>query len=1374
MSKDRHLSSPVNQERPYKCTILTPHTFLPPDHSDSLEDDLAEEFAGYLRNRVSIILGAKSYTPHRSGEAFLNMRFDEFEEKFLRYSEYAVFITSGKNAASLDLIYPRMLVFLTIRPTWRSRGIVVYLGPPEGQKVFDPNLFLTKPLIFPMNPEDWESPESPWDILLGGLLPQIPRTPELVRSKHLVEHLPTKIATASTNEKAAASTSQPGSQSPAQTAVPNKSRHAKKSELTAQESIRFSGGSESARFFALSPPSSSFETHRTIFRHSESRHSIQRSFSLDDMCFCTGRSHRKSTHKKSQQKRNSEPVLSTKSKKDLLCIFPPLISGKKKRKGDATLTPVVVETPEVIRVATLKDDTLKSLRKPLESHCLQVQIGDEIPNSRSTPHSTTSASPPKRRTYTLSSGRRTRTQCDSGIVSNYSLVSAELSTSDPNLYPSQQQQIMMTSPQSFFSSSSPSYLDGTFSQWIRHKKQKESPGVFSMRTDSSVEEQRGTELGESLKFADDGNDADVTILSDKSGMCEAEPFRKPGIPPLVNQPPFKEVNAEMRSDSLVLNPDSRASTDSVDDPTQCEDYDNELPYDSKLQREQSSSQKERDDFENKPHAVQLEQRILSDSKNESPDSLSWKVSTANGETTTSKSDLFINELPSAQIPTGPLDSGGSFDRQMISGEHPLTVSDCLQQENTSPAELKILQSYESNWNQGIEDARCAQTSFSEKERNVSLLSPNEVTNTDSGIPEKSCMPEEPIEPSVNASVQAVPHQIAGFKTEEALSSRELVQNEQSESSESDESTIREAQEGSEISSWSKCDPTNQRIKATTKSEDEQSLTAESLRGDTSKTSMLIEASSDSGLLSLGSPDTISLSAATDLSSLNKEELVPSTEESDTINHSSHKLPAVIEKTFGIERQYNITPVQEEAVFASEMTGDHSMTPGESHLGLFPANSTNELSSTEKSLDSGIQSASDTLQKGIKSTSVSITPDTDQDLKGSEKVPTRLKESLNQEAAEIESYVQESQDVIMPLIVAVQARPVSAAIEETPSEDMLTCRNPSEPAGMVEVTDAAVHPTVKKHQESKERVQESVQKLQRESEIPSIQGSIETNVDQRPEPLIIQREGTLNSSSPPVMRSDDGNNLEEKLAGLEQESVDDLLPTAERRSIFVDNTDAVTIFDQGAYEIARDMLKICSPETLRLVRSAAKTYNKDPKFTESSELDQQNFPSTVPVISSTGDAQPSSPVAHQPTFLRKVIPQISVALINLSTAYIPRYISTIYDYSMALVRPEHPDRNLRELTTTVQEAILNHPLGVPIILAGTTLISPWVLRQFPLTIMAICQGAPEVLSQLLENPGNFLTEHFADITEVFHASPTWSAFAIVGSRGIHWRLLRPIS
>ncbi|VDK33384.1 unnamed protein product [Taenia asiatica] len=105
-------------------------------------------------------------------------------------------------------------------------------------------------------------------------------------------------------------------------------------------------------------------------------------------------------------------------------------------------------------------------------------------------------------------------------------------------------------------------------------------------------------------------------------------------------------------------------------------------------------------------------------------------------------------------------------------------------------------------------------------------------------------------------------------------------------------------------------------------------------------------------------------------------------------------------------------------------------------------------------------------------------------------------------------------------------------------------------------------------------------------------------------------------------------------------------------------------------------------------------------------------------------------------------------------------------------PEHPDSHLRELTVTIQEAFLNHPLGVPFLLAGTTLLSPWLLRQLPLTLLATCAAAPDTLRRLLAQPGTFLAGHFADLSEVFHAAPTLTIFAAISGRGVHWRLVRP--
>lgn len=1035
-----------------------------------------------------------------------------------------------------------------------------------------------------------------------------------------------KIGKASTNENAATSASQPDSQSSAHTAAPNKSMQTKKSEQTAQEYITFSERRESTSLFTLYP-SSSF----TTFRQLDSRHPFHHSFSLDDMCFCTGRQHGKSAPKKLKQRRNSEPELPKKSKKDLLCLFPTLKSGKKRRKGDATQTPTVIETPEVIRVVASKHDASKSQRRPLETHCLQVQTGDEIPNSRSAPHSTTSTSPSKRKAYTLSSGRRTRTRYDSGIVSNYSLVSTETSTSYPNLCLNQHVQRHLTAtttPQSFLFSSSPSYLDGTFSKWTQYNKRKVSPGVSSIHTDSSVEEQRGNEMEESLRFVDDENAADITILSDTFGMSEAGSFMKPGIPPLQKQSPFVEVitpaRDEFRSHSLLMNPDSRASTYTVDDPTKPEDYYSELHSDSSFQREMMRRADENLENMIQLHAVHFERRSPNDSRYECSDSLHSKASTTSGESAISKSDLFITESPSIQNPTSSMDSVGSFGLRLIclsaenviSGEHPLMACDSLQK-NTSPTELKKFQIGESNRNQGAEDSRRAQTPFSEKESSFSLPKSSKVSNPDSEILEDSYMLEESIEMTVNAPVQAASYQIIVSQTNEALLRQPLVQNDLDDSSESEESTIRETQENSKIAIWSKCDLPDQQIKAT-KSEERLSLTAESLLNATSKTPTSTEESSDSGLLSIGSPDSTSLSAAIDLSSLHKEEFILHSEVLDSIAHSSQKLSAAMEKTFETEGQYNLTPVHGGAVFDSVMISDHSMALEESHQDFFPATSINELSIMEKSLDSGIQSAANTLQKGMTSTSIPKMADFDQDLNASERDPTRLNELLNQEVSGIESLAQKSQDVssFLPIIVPVQERPESAAVhipqivEEISSENMLNYRSQNEPTRVGEITDAVVQPTVKKQQGSTERIQESVQKLQREHKIPSAQGFTETDIDQmdtKSESLIIQREQTLKSHSMPVVKSIPSSNIEAEVAELEQEADNDPPSPRERRSIFVDNIDAVKSFDKEAYEIVRDMLRSCSPETLRLVRSAVKTYDK---ITESPELDQQNLTSVI--------------------------------------------------------------------------------------------------------------------------------------------------------------------
>ncbi|VUZ50626.1 unnamed protein product [Hymenolepis diminuta] len=1468
-------ASTKESERLYKFTILTPHTFLPPHHSESLEDDLAEEFARYLCGRVRELLGERSYTPHGSGEAFLNIRFDEFEEKFLRHSEYAIFITSGQNAASLDIIYPRMLVFLTIRPTWRNRGMVIYLGPPEGQKVFDPNLFLTNPLIFPLNPGDWDSAEDSWEALLGRLQAQVPLTPEPMKSKQRIELLPIKIASASANENAATSPSYPPCKSAAHIVGPIRTKKAKYSKLSTLKFIQLFERGNSTRLF-VSPLSLSSTTRQSPFRQSpfrqlESRYSIHRSVSADDMCFYTRHSKKKSAtiskKPKEKQRRNSESALSEKSKTDLLCIFSGLRSPKIKRKEGGKQKESVVQTPEVIRIIAPEIEDIGFERKPLHAQCLQVQTGDEILERRFTPYNTISTSPTKRKTNILSSGRRTRTRWDSGIVSNYSLGSTEINTSYPSLYLHHNfQQTTTVSPQSFLSNSSPSYLDGHSSRWAYSSNQKSSHGVSSIHTDSSIEEQRGNDLEGSLKFADEENLADTTILSDKSGLCEISPFIKPGIPPLKNSIYNEEETMLVKIESpllrLIMNPDSNVSTDSAGDPTISQEYFNKLPNDSILKAKEEDY-----DYAIKPQVTQYEQAVPHEITSEVSDSRQENVIE---ERTTHIADFFIRKTADSiqqsepvdiQNPLSSVDSVDSGDHQsifsssetVIYGGHTMS----MEIQNASPIETSTLpakvQKNELDENQECEAVNEDLT----LERNYNLHS-----NRNSEITENVFDSENPIE----IPVTAIPCQPTIFKTEEALLKESIVQLRRNNSSESEEITVRENKPATKPSS---------NLKRESTVDDQSSLELESDSYQISTTEFLpymsrnvvrsFEASRDSGLHSIGSSDITIL----EHSSLCKEGLISNSEELDSLTNSPQKVLTVMEEAPKVNGKYSTSQVPEGMVFATVIIGGHSIPYGQSHQDMCALSSQNEISIMEKSTDSGIHSAVSTLRKSTASTSASVTDDTDQDLDTSE----RISELANQETIEITSHVhQKAQivDEVLPLVTPVREIPVSGAVRYLIGEISPLNKTQSESERKTEVKEAAdiqpiITPTqeipistailgVKKeivpvsqtqneskrltefeeitdvlpiitpvqeipvsaavrdinkeiasvnqalqkplrireaidtqpiiapiqevplfaaffgtHEESplenmdlSERIQDSVHQS---SIAPKVENTyspsyLETDIeliDTSPGLLVIQSR-TRKSSTPST------ESIKEQLTEKGKEIEKELSSSA-------DSFDIEKSYDKRAYEIVSDMLGRCSPETLKLVQTAVLTYDRHPKFDKSIKLDQRNHKQVI--VSTTEDVQLNSEIVQQsPNSLWNVIPQVSVALINLSTAYIPRYISTIYDYSMSLIRPDHPDKNLRQITTSAQEAFLNHPLGMPVLLAGTTLISPWVIRQFPLTIMATCQEAPDVLRRLFENPGNFLAEHLADMSEVFQATPTWSAFAIIGSRGTHWRRLRP--
>lgn len=1402
----------MESERIYKFTILTPHTFLPPDHPDNLEDDLANEFARYLCRRVRELLGSRSYIPQRSGEAFLNMRFDEFEEKFLRHSEYAIFITSGKNAASLDIIYPRMLVFLTIRPTWRSRGMVVYLGPPEGQKLFDPNLFLTKPLLFPLSPDDWISSEYQWEALFGRLQTQVPLTPEPIRTKQLTELLPINISKASTNENAVTSPTFPLYQSAAHIVGPIKSKRAKHDKLSKLKIIRLSERGNSGNLL-FPPPSLSSTTQWSPFRQLESRYSIHRSYSVDDMCFYTKHPKKKSSttskKPKEKQRRNSESVLPKKSKSDFLCILSGLRLPKGKRKEGGKKKEIVAQTPEVIQSISPEIALTEIETNVLHGRCLQVQVEDESLNRKLIPYITMSTSPTKRKTNTLISGSRTRTRWDSGIASNYSLGSSEVSTSNPSLHLHHDlQQAAAASPQFFLSTSSPSYLDGHYPAWSHSRNQQSSHGVASNHVDSSIEAQRGNDLEYSLKFADEENLTDTTILSDKSGMCGTSPFTKPGIPPLKNSMHIEEkitpVIIEPRLFQGIMNPNSELSTFSAGNSTISMEFFKTLPNDYVLQAQEES-------LENaiKPQVTRYEQRTPPEVTSDISDGFKWN---AIKETAINDADFVIkNRAESIQ------------QRTPVDVQNPIRSEDgvesCAHQSVFSSAETVIYEGHTKSMetqNPSLVDSSNHPAKVQKAELNVSQefddvnedqtleRNHNLSSNLNSEITEKVFTPENSLETPANTPAGTGPYQSTDLQIEELLLNESISQLSRNNSLEFEEMTMSENKSvATSLSNLKRESAVDDQSNLKMEGANYRNFTTEYFPHMCRNASRSFEASKDSGLHSIGGTDTTSLGH----SSFDKEGLISQSEVSKT------------------NYECSISQVQKGIVLSAEITGDHSISNEEPHQELYALSSQNEKPIMENLTDSGIHSAVSTLRKSTASTSAFVTDDIDQDLHNPERIP----ELVNQETIEITPHVHQNVqmfDEVLAPVAIIQETLVSAPAEDL-NEEILPVnkfQNGSERETEVEEVSfrqpiitstqeiplsAAVRDgneeilSMNQAQKEHERIKETVD-IQPIQEVPVIavffgkhdedplkridfkeeiqdlinQSEAASKVKNTCPHLDLEKEsGIIDESSKdltPLSLPPSQESIKEQILETEQKVEKELSsPTKKRYRFDVEKSNTVDLCDKEAYEIVRAMLESCSPDTLKLAQNAVLTYGPHPKFDKSMECAQPN-PKQV-IVSTTEEAQLNSEIEQSsPSFLWKAIPQVSVALINLSTAYIPRYISTIYDYSIPLIRPSHPDRNLRQLTESVQEAFLNYPLGVPVLLAGTTLISPWVIRQFPLTIMATCQEAPDVLRRLFEQPGNFLAEHFSGISQVLQATPTWSAFAIIGSRSTHWQSIRPVT
>ncbi|VDN96366.1 unnamed protein product [Rodentolepis nana] len=1215
---------------------------------------------------------------------------------------------------------------------------------------------------------------------------QVPLTPEQVRSRQLTELQPIKISKASTNEDAVTSPTFPLCQSASHIVGPIKTKRAMHNKLSKPKFIQLSEQGNSRRLF-FPPRSLSSVTQWSPFRQLEVRYSIYRSFSADNMCFYTKHSKKKSSSTskkpKEKQRRNSDSVLSNKSKSDLLCILSGLRFPKGKQKEGGKQ-----KTPKVIKSFSPESDLTKIETNALHGRCLQVQVEDESPVERLIPYVTMSTSPTKRKTNTLTSGNRTRTRWDSGIASNYSLGSSEVSTSNPSLHLHHDlQQAAIASPQSFLSISSPPYLDGQFSAWTQSRNLKSSHYISSYH---SIEAQRENDLEYSLKFADEENLADTTILSDKSGMCESSPFIKPGIPPLKNSMPMEKeitpVKTESRLNKRITNPDSEASTVSAGDSAVSVEFFQKLPNDFILQAQEESLE-----HAIKPQISRYDQRTPPEVTSDISDKHRLNSTEA---TVVDNADFVIQNKADSIQQTVPLDIQNPM--RSIDG-----VDSCAHQSIFSCAETVIYEGHtlsmdehnaslidSSNHPTEVNDVKLdvsQEIDYANEnqtlERNYSLSS-----NLNSEIAEKVFTPENSLETPVNTPGGTSPYESTDFQIDELFLNKSTSQLSRNNSSEFEEMTMRENESAANSLSNLKRESTvgDQPILKMVEA-DYKNYTTETLPHMSRNASRSFEVSKDSGLHSICGTDTTSFGH----SSLYKEDLISQSE---------------VPKT---NDTCNISQVQKGIVFAAVITGDHSISNEEPHQEM---HTLNEMPIMENATDSGIHSAVSTLRKSTASTPAFVTDEIDQDLDNSE----RISELVNQETIEITPHVHQKvplfDDVLTP-IALVQERLVSMPPQDLNEEILPVNKSQNELETKTEVKEISfIQPIITTIQEvpplaavldmneeilpmnqaqmEHERIPEAID-IQPIQEVPIFAVLFEKNdekllkgkdlEEKNHDPIrrseTAETDGLIDKSSKsltPLSRRSSEESIWEQRLEKEQKVEEEINSSTNNRYNFeVEKPNTPELCDKEAYEIVRDMLRSCSPDTLKIVQSAVLTYGPHRKFGKSMECNQPNLKQAIE--STTEDIQLNSEIEPRSlSLLWKTIPQVSVALINLSTAYIPRYISTIYDYSIPLIRPNHPDRNLQQLTASVQEAILNHPLGVPVLLAGTTLISPWVIRQFPLTILATCQGAPDVLRRLLEQPGNFLAEHLTGISQVFQATPTWSAFAIIGSRRTHWQSIRP--
>ena len=143
--------------------IFTPYALTVDCRVPCSSKGLSESFSQWLAAKAQAELDLYSVATKSVGGSDLDATFDNFLQA-LEVADCAIIVIPGKQICLLDSIYPRLLVYLTIKPLWLKRMLLVSLGNiAKNGKKFDPMIFSHPPVIFSDSPKKWVEEKHQWE-----------------------------------------------------------------------------------------------------------------------------------------------------------------------------------------------------------------------------------------------------------------------------------------------------------------------------------------------------------------------------------------------------------------------------------------------------------------------------------------------------------------------------------------------------------------------------------------------------------------------------------------------------------------------------------------------------------------------------------------------------------------------------------------------------------------------------------------------------------------------------------------------------------------------------------------------------------------------------------------------------------------------------------------------------------------------------------------------------------------------------------------------------------------------------------------------------------------------------------------------------------